>query len=85
MKINRLNVKGITYYGYRTAKVKKIITLDRNSEDGVELERWLNNTTNNTLDNHVCFNSEDKGGGHLYVMVTVGCIHLVTTIIVGSW
>ena len=85
MKINRLNVKGITYYGYRTARVKKIITLDRKSEEGVELERWLNNSTNNTYDNHVCFDIEEKGGNHLYIMFTDNSIHIGTTIIVGFW
>ena len=85
MKINRLNVESITYYGYRTAKVKKIITLDRKSEESIELEKWLNNSTNNTPDNHVCFDIEEKGGNHLYIMFTDGYVHIGTTIIVGSW
>ena len=85
MNINRLNIKSITRHAYRTAMVKKIITISRKSEEGVELERWLNNSTNNTSDNHVCFDIEEKGGNHLYIMFTDNNVHIGTTIIVGSW
>ena len=85
MKVNRLNVENVIRYPYRTARVKKIITLNRSSQDGVELESWLNTTTNNTRDNHVCFGIREKGGSYLYIMFTDNNIHIGTTIIVGSW
>lgn len=85
MNINRLNIKSITYYEYRTAMVKKIITLDRNSEEGEKLENWLNNKTNHIPNNHVCFDIEEKGGNHLYIMFTDNNIHIGTTIVIGSW
>ena len=85
MNINRLNIKSITRHAYRTAMVKKIITISRKSEEGGELERWLNNSTNNTPDNHVCFDIEEKGGNHLYIMITDNNIHIGTTIVIGSW
>ena len=85
MKVNRLSIENVTRYGYRTARVKKIITLDRNSEEMVGLERWLNTNTNSTPDNHVCFDIKEKGGNHLYIMFTDGYVHIGTTIIVGFW
>lgn len=85
MNINRLNIKSITRHAYRTAMVKKIITISRKSEEGVELERWLNNSTNNTPDNHVCFDIEENGGNHLYIMCTDMAIHIGTSLIIRNW
>lgn len=85
MQINRLNVKRITRYGYRTAMVKKVLTISRNGEDGIELEKWLNSISGEMPENHVCFDIEEKGGNHLYIMCTDNSIYIGTTIIVGSW
>lgn len=61
----RCNIEKVDFYSYRSANIVDVIMrLDRESEDGQEIENMLWNISGATRCNHAVFNVTTKGGNN---------------------